>query len=324
MTSPSVLGLHHVTAIAGDPQRNVDFYAGVLGLRLVKRTVNFDDPGTYHFYYGDEVGTPGSILTFFPWPGARRGRGGLGQVAVTSFSIAPTATGYWLERLMQHGVAFEGPASRFDERVITFRDHDGLMIELVAHPAAESRPGWGGGTVPAEAAIRGIHTVTLWEHAPEETARVLTETLGFRAVATEGGVTRFAAGEGGPGALVDVRATPGFLRGVGGVGTVHHVAWRMESDAAEERMRGEVERGGLQITPMIDRQYFHSMYFREPGGVLFELATDAPGFTVDEPAESLGESLKLPPQYESARAQIEQRLLPIHLPGAPATTGGER
>jgi len=321
MTPPRVHGIHHVTAIAGDPQRNVDFYAGVLGLRMVKRTVNFDDPATYHFYYGDEVGTPGSILTFFPWPQGRSGRIGVGQVAVTSFTIAPGATGYWLERLMQHGIPFEGPASRFDERVITFRDRDGLMLELVAHPAADARPGWGGGPIPAEMAIRGVHTVALWEDVADATTGLLTGTLGFRLVGTEGTVTRYAAGDGGPGALVDVRATAGFVAGVGGVGTVHHVAWRMESDAEEERMRVEVERAGLQITPMIDRQYFHSMYFREPGGVLFELATDAPGFAIDEPVESLGEALKLPPQYEGARAQIERRLPPVHLPGAPVGEG---
>jgi len=321
MTSPKVLGIHHVTAIAGDPQRNLDFYAGVLGLRLVKRTVNFDDPGTYHLYYGDEVGTPGTILTFFPWPAGRPGRVGAGQVAATSFAIVPAATGYWLERLVQHGVAFEGPTGRFDERVIAFRDPDGLMVELVAHHGAASRAGWGGGAVPADAAIRGVHTVTLWEQDASETSRLLTGTLGFREVGSDGSVTRFAAGDGASGTLVDVRATPGFPRGADGVGTVHHVAWRMENDAEEERMREQVERAGLQITPMIDRQYFHSMYFREAGGVLFELATDAPGFTIDEPIEALGEALKLPPQYEARRAQIERRLPPVHLPGAALAEG---
>jgi len=314
----TTLGIHHVTAIAGDPQRNVDFYAGLLGLRLVKRTVNFDDPTTYHLYYGDELGRPGSILTFFPWPGARRGRVGSGQVAVTSFAIAPAALGHWLERLVKHGVKFDGPVSRFDERVLSFADPDGLLLELVAHPGAERRPAWEGGPVPAEHAIRGLHTVTLWEDSSAATVRLLTETLGFRRVASEGTTTRYAAGDGGPGTLVDVRTVGGFPRGVGGAGTVHHVAWRVADDAAEEAIRERVLGAGLQITPQIDRLYFHSMYFHEPGGVLFELATDPPGFTVDEPAESLGESLKLPPQYEAHRARIEAALLPLHLPAAAA------
>ena len=318
MTNDHALGIHHVTAIAGDPQRNVDFYVGTLGLRLVKRTVNFDDPNTYHFYYGDETGSAGSILTFFPWPGARAGRAGAGQPAVTSLAIAPASIGYWLERLVQQGVAFEGPGSRFDERVLSFKDPDGLLVELVAHAGSAARPAWGGGTVPAEMAIRGVHGVTLWVDGAAATTRVLTETLGFRPVAADGSVQRFEAGAGGPGHYVDVRDVGGFLRGVGGAGTVHHVAFRAGTDEAEERLRLRVTEAGLQITPMIDRQYFHSMYFREPGGVLFELATDAPGFAVDEPVESLGESLKLPPRYEARRAQIEAGLLPIHLPTAGA------
>ena len=316
MTNDHALGIHHVTAIAGDPQRNVDFYAGVLGLRMVKRTVNFDDPTTYHFYYGDETGTPGSILTFFPWPGARAGRAGAGQVSVTSLAIPPGALAYWLERLVQHGVAFEGPTSRFDERVLSFKDPDGLLVELVAHGGTAGGAGWGGGGVPAEAAIRGVHSVTLWVNGAAPTASTLVDTLGFREVARDGNVTRYEAGAGGPGTYVDVRDVGGFLRGIGGAGTVHHVAFRAATDEAEEGLAARVTAAGLQITPMIDRQYFHSMYFREPGGVLFELATDAPGFLVDEPLASLGESLQLPPQYEPRRAQIERALLPVQLPAA--------
>lgn len=316
MTNDHALGIHHVTAIAGDPQRNVDFYAGVLGLRMVKRTVNFDDPTTYHFYYGDETGTPGSILTFFPWPGARAGRAGAGQVSVTSLAIPPGALAYWLERLVQHGVAFEGPTSRFDERVLSFKDPDGLLVELVAHAGTARSAGWGGGPVPAQAAVRGVHSVTLWVHGAAPTASTLVDTLGFREVARDGNVTRYEAGAGGPGTYVDVRDVGGFLRGIGGAGTVHHVAFRAATDEAEEGLAARVTAAGLQITPMIDRQYFHSMYFREPGGVLFELATDAPGFLVDEPLASLGESLQLPPQYEARRAQIERALLPVQLPAA--------
>jgi glyoxalase family protein len=315
-----VLGIHHVTAIAGDPQRNLDFYAGVLGLRFVKRTVNFDDPQTYHFYYGDEVGTPGTILTFFPWPGARRGRQGTGQVAVTSFAVVPTALGFWLERLIRHGIRFEGPTKRGathgdTEQVLAFRDHDGLMLEIVAHPGADVRPGWGGAPgIPIEHAIRGFHTVTLWEDSGDDTERLLVDTLGFRPLREEEGTRRYTTGDGEPGSLVDVRAIGGFPAAVGGAGTVHHVAWSVADDAAQLAVRERVLQAGFEPTPVIDRNYFHSVYFREPGGVLFELATKPPGFTVDEPVEHLGERLMLPSQYEPYRAQLEAALPPIHLP----------
>jgi glyoxalase family protein len=315
--STHVTGIHHVTAIAGDPQRNVDFYGGVLGLRLVKRTVNFDDPQTYHLYYGDETGTPGSILTFFPWPNGRRGRQGTGQVAVTSFSVLPSALSFWIERLVKSGVHFDGPARRFDEQVVTFRDPNGLMLEIVAHPGAEARAVWAGGPVFPDAAIRGLHALTLWEDASDATSGVLTDTLGFRPVAEEGSTRRYAAGDGGPGTLVDVRAIPGFLRGLGGLGTVHHVAWRVPDDPAELRLRERIIAAGLEPTAQVDRQYFHSVYFREPGGVLFEIATDAPGFATDEPVERLGEGLMLPPQYEPYRAEIEAVLPPLHLAAVP-------
>ncbi len=315
-----VLGLHHVTAIAGDPQRNLDFYAGLLGLRLVKRTVNFDDPETYHFYFGDEVGTPGSILTFFPWPGARGGRQGPGQVAVTSFAILPTALGFWIERVVRHGITYQGPAKRGPsraeaEQVISFKDHDGLMLEIVAHPAAEARPAWAGAPgISREHAIHGFHAVTLWVEQGEATEKVLVESLGFRPVREEGSTKRYAVGEGGPGTLVNVRATGGFVRGAGGAGTVHHVAWSVADDAAQLGLRDRIHQAGLDPTPVIDRQYFHSVYFHEPGGVLFELATNPPGFTIDEPVERLGERLMLPARYESRRAEIEAVLPPIHLP----------
>jgi glyoxalase family protein len=316
----SILGLHHVTAIASDPQRNLDFYAGLLGLRLVKRTVNFDDPETYHFYFGDEVGTPGSILTFFPWPGARSGRQGPGQVAVTSFAILPAALGFWIERLVRHGIKYEGPVKRGPspaeaEQVISFRDHDGLMLEIVAHPGAEARPAWANAPgISRERAIHGFHGVTLWVEKGEAAEKVLVDTLGLRPVREEGSTRRFAVGDGGPGSLVDVRATGGFVRGVGGAGTVHHVAWSVADDAAQLVVRDRVHTAGLNPTPVIDRNYFHSVYFHEPGGVLFELATNPPGFTIDEPLERLGERLMLPAQYEPRRAEIEAVLPQIHLP----------
>ena len=314
-----VLGLHHVTAIASDPQRNLDFYVGLLGLRFVKRTVNFDDPQTYHFYFGDEVGTPGTIMTFFPWPGARRGRRGAGRVAVTSFAISPGAVDFWVERLRRHNVPCDDPATRGSgpdaERVIAFRDHDGLMLELVAHPAAESRPAWERAPgIPPEHAIRGFHGVTLWVEDGEATEQVLTETLGFRPLREYGETRRFAAGDGGPGTIVDVRVVAGEGRGLGGAGTVHHVAFAVEDDATQRAVRERVIRDGLHATPVIDRKYFRSVYFREPGGVLYEIATNPPGFTVDEPVERLGEGLMLPAQYEPYRAEIEAVLPPIHLP----------
>ena len=317
----SVLGLHHVTAIASDPQRNIDFYAGLLGLRFVKRTVNFDDPQTYHFYFGDEVGTPGTIMTFFPWPGAERGRHGSGQVAVTSFAVLPGAIGFWVERLIRHNIQYEGPTRRGGgataESVLAFKDPDGLMLEIVGHPLAATRPAWGDAPgIPREHAIHGFHGVTLWVDKSDPTERVLTELLGFHAVGSAGTTKRFAAGEGGPGTFVDLREIGGFGKTGLGAGIVHHVAFALPDDAAELDLRQAVAAANLRPTPVIDRTYFRSVYFREPGGVLFELATNAPGFTVDEPVARLGESLMLPPQYESRRAELEGVLPPIHLPTA--------
>ena len=315
-----IRGIHHVTAIASDPQRNLDFYAGLLGLRLVKRTVNFDDPQTYHFYYGDDVGHPGSILTFFPWPGARRGRQGVGQVAVTSFAVLPTALGFWIERLLRHGVKYDGPTKRGPsgadaEQVISFKDHDGLMLEIVAHAGAEARPAWGDAPgISRDDAIHGFHGVTLWVGEGEPTEKVLVDTLGFRPVREEGGTRRFQSGDGGPGTFVDVRPIGGFVQGAGGAGTVHHVAWSVADDATQLAVRERVLGAGLHPTPVIDRNYFHSVYFREPGGILYELATVPPGFAIDEPVDRLGERLMLPAQYEPHRAEIEAVLPRIHLP----------
>jgi catechol 2,3-dioxygenase-like lactoylglutathione lyase family enzyme len=313
-------GIHHVTAIASDPQRNLDFYAGVLGLRLVKRTVNFDDPTTYHFYFGDADGNPGSIFTFFPWPDARRGRQGAGQIAVASFAILPGSLGFWIERFIKYHVDFSQPVSRFeDERVIAFKDPDGLMIELVAHASAESRPKWNSAAVPADHAIRGVYSVTLWQESCDLTGKLLTETLGFRAVREQASIFRYAAAPGEIATIVDLRCVPGLWQGVMGGGTFHHVAFRAADDAVQARVRTELVELGYNVTPIIDRDYFHSVYFREPGSVLFEIATDPPGFTVDEPRESLGASLKLPQWLEARRFEIEALLpnirLPMRIPG---------
>src|SRR5437868_8538511 len=312
--STDILGIHHVTAIAGNPQRNIDFYTGVLGLRLVKLTVNFDDPRSYHLYYGDELGHPGTLLTFFAWPGVPKGRPGTGQVTVTSFSIPQASLDYWRERLSQAGVSSTGPASRFDETVLSLQDPDGLVLDLLAHPQAQLRPGWKEGPVPAEHAIRGVHTVTLSEDGYERTAKLLTETMGFRLLGEENGVFRYAVGEQGPGAYVDVRCAPGLRRGHVAGGTVHHVAWRTPTDEREQAWHGVLAGIDLNVTPVLDRKYFHSIYFREPGGSLFEIATDLPGFAVDEAPEALGSALQLPPQYEDRRDDLKFNLPPIRVP----------
>ncbi len=307
-------GLHHVTAIAGDPQENVDFYAGILGLRLVKRTVNFDDPKSYHLYYGDAAGNPGTIMTFFSWPGAPRGRTGTGQVSATSFSVPEESLGYWTERLIEHGVRFAKPERRFEETVLAFEDHDGLAVEIVARPGVEEGEAWAGSSVPVEHAIRGIPGVTLSEQSGEVTENILTRLLGFEKAGEENGRTRYlSAGSGG--SFADVLALPEGAPGETAVGTTHHVAWRAPDDETEEAWREEIEARGLYVTPVLDRNYFHSIYFREPGGVLFEIATDPPGFAVDEDPDHLGESLRLPPWLERRREEIEQALPPIHLPG---------
>ena len=313
-------GIHHVTAIASGPQQNLDFYAGVLGMRLVKRTVNFDDPTTYHFYFGDHEGSPGSILTFFPWPGSRRGRQGAGQAAVTSFAILPGSVGFWIERFIKHRVDFEHPKVRFDEeRVIAFRDPDGLLGELVAHSSAEAGEGWQSSAVPAEHSIRGIYSVTLWQESCDLTGKLLSDSLGYEPVREQASIFRYAAKERGIGSIVDLRCVPGLWPGAPGAGTVHHVAFRAPTDAEQLKERNRLVDRGFNVTPQIDRDYFHSIYFREPGGVLFEIATDSPGFTVDEPLESLGSSLKLPKRLEERRFEIEALLpnvrLPMELPG---------
>jgi glyoxalase family protein len=315
-------GIHHVTAMASDPQANVDFYTGVLGLRLVKRTVNFDDPGTYHLYYGDEVGHPGTIMTFFPWPGARRGVQGAGQATVTSFSVPQGSLGYWTERLSRLGATFEEPRSRFDEEVLTVLDPDGLRLELVARAEADSRAPWQGGGVPAEHAVRGFEGVTLTEWNAHVTEEVLAGALGFRRVAEAGDRIRFEVGAGGPGTRVDVLAAPSAVRGHVSVGTVHHVAWRSADEQDQLAWREAVSATGLYVTPVLDRQYFRSIYFREPGGVLFEIATDPPGFTRDEPVETLGTALKLPPWLEPSREQIQAVLPPIEVRSLVSVTGG--
>jgi glyoxalase family protein len=305
-----ISGIHHVTAIASEPQRNLDFYTQVLGLRLVKRTVNFDDPGTYHFYFANEVGSPGTILTFFPWPGAARGRIGVGQATVTSFSIPEQSLKFWEDKLGRAGVSVEKSGHRLGEEVLTATDPDGLKFELIGSSWAGKSHGWTGASVPPEHAIHGLHSVTLSEQGYERTAKVL-DALGFRRVAAEGNRFRFEVGEGGAGARADVLCASEAPHGRLGAGTVHHVAWRAADDESQLSWRQKLVEHDLDVTPVMDRCYFHSIYFREPGGVLFELATDPPGFAIDEPVETLGESLKLPVWLERYRGEIERALPPI-------------
>lgn len=309
-----ISGIHHITAIVADPQANVDFYTHVLGLRLVKRTVNFDDPYTYHLYYGDELGRPGTIITFFPWPGGRHGSRGTGQVSATAYAVPEGALDYWAERLTHHDVRFGGPEERFGEQVLSFYDPSGLLLEIVAQPGVEVRPVWRGGPVLPEYALRGFAGATLTVAARDPTATLLTDILGFRYVAAAGNRTRYAVGEGVAEALVDVVSRPEVPFGQIAAGSIHHIAWRVADDAQQQVWRDTLIRSGFEVTPVRDRQYFHSIYFREPGGVLFELATDNPGFAIDEPPEQLGQHLKLPPWFESRRAEIEAKLPPIMIP----------
>jgi glyoxalase family protein len=329
-----ILGIHHVTAIASDPQKNIDFYTQILGLRLVKLTVNFDDPTTYHLYFGDEIGRPGTILTFFPWPNAPKGHRGTGQVITTSFLIPEHSIDYWIARLKSQKVAVRGPTKRFrdTEEVLTLYDPDGLELELVANRSAEERTLhiWKEGPVPIKHAIRGFYSVTLSEVGYEYTAHVLTNELGFKLVGQDGSRFRFQISgakvdstasrdrntkeEYQGSNIVDVLCLPYTQYGMIGVGTVHHVAWRTPTDEQQKMLRDRIVKAGLNATPVIDRTYFHSVYFREPGGVLFEIATNPPGFTIDEKVEELGTHLMLPSWLESVRKDLERVLPPVHLP----------
>ncbi|MGE5608429.1 MAG: ring-cleaving dioxygenase [Bacillota bacterium] len=320
--NPSILGIHHVTAITADAQKNIDFYCGVLGLRLVKLTVNFDDPGSYHLYYGDDLGHPGTILTFFAWADAYRGRIGPPQVTTTAFAVSPGAYAYWADRLREHGVPLQASSTRLGEQVLSFADPDGLQVEIVATTTSEGTVA-AGGAVPPEYAIRGFHGVTLAEEGYENTATLLTEVMGFRAVGHEGNRFRYrASGNGNLATVVDLLCVPDARRGSLGAGVVHHVAFRTPDDAQQETWRQKIVHLGYNVSPVMDRNYFHSIYYREPGGVLFEIATDPPGFTVDQNAEELGTRLMLPSWLEPYRAQLEQVLPPLRLPSRHAEARG--
>lgn len=307
-----VAGVHHITAIATEPQRNIDFYVDLLGLRLVKRTVNFDDPGTYHFYFGDEIGTPGTILTFFPWPGAIRGSRGTGQVTAVSFAVAPAALEFWEERLRENRVNVEKTVTRFAEPTIRFEDPDGLLLELVAMKNAAGTRRWAGSSIATDYQIQSLAAPTLEISRLGATERLLTEVLHFDLIGEEKNRRRYAAGERRGSDVVDlVVNNEGFGRIA--AGTVHHIAFRVANDEEQLRWREQLISLGFNVSPVMDRYYFHSIYFREPSGILFELATDGPGFATDESVDALGEGLKLPPSYERMRADIEETLPRIEL-----------
>ncbi|RYC71790.1 MULTISPECIES: ring-cleaving dioxygenase [Spirosoma] len=301
-----ILGLHHITAIANSAQRNYDFYTRVLGLRLVKKTVNFDDPGTYHFYYGNEEGTPGTILTFFPWEGIGPGKNGVGMATEIGYSVPVGSLDSWAERFRETGVAVGEQAERFGARYMPFKDPDGLAISLIEHP--DSRPAWETEAVRQAMATRGFHSITLTLQTVDATARLLTDLFGYELQAQDGNRYRFSTDAIDTASIVDLLEEPKGPIGRNAAGTNHHVAFRVANESVQMALRDKIMSQGLSITPKIDRDYFFSLYFREPGGVLFEIATDNPGFTVDEPLSALGTSLRLPKQYEASRVHIEKAL----------------
>lgn len=307
-------GLHHVTAIAGDPQKNVDFYLTGLGLRLVKKTVNFDDPGTYHLYYGDTSGRPGSLITFFPWRGVQQGVVGAGQSTETAFSVPAGSLGWWVGHLTGLGFTPRITSSGSEEERLLVSDPDGLHIELVATHQDDPRDPWDSPLHPADIAIRGQHSSVLTVRDPEKSIALLVGDLGMRVVSQTGNRTRLAAGDGAPGAIVDIVGSALAPQGVSAGGSVHHIAFRVPNQATQARWRDELVGKGHRVTEILDRNYFTSIYFREPGGVLYEIATDTPGFDVDEPLLELGRALKLPPWLEPSRDAIEARVAPLSVP----------
>ena len=303
-----ILGLHHITAIAGDAQRNYDFYTKVLGLRMLKKTVNFDDPQTYHFYFGDGIGTPGSILTFFPWPGVKQGMNGAGMATGIGYSVPEGSLEFWKERFDKFNIVHNGISKKLGEDFLAFQDPDGLNLELIIPKHKDIRKPWETTDVKAEVAIKGFHNVTLTLIDHKATAEILTNVFGYEHMATENNLLRFKTNAIENAAIVDILEDSKAGSGQNAGGTNHHVAFRVKDEETLMAFREKVLQKGLQITEKINRDYFFSLYFREPGGVLFEIATDNPGFATDETVEELGSSLQLPDRYKGARAQIEKAL----------------
>jgi glyoxalase family protein len=308
-----VLGIHHVTAIAGDPRENLAFYSGLLGMRLVKRSVNQDDPGTYHLFYADAAGHPGTDLTFFPWLHLPAGQRGAGMINEVMLAVPAGSLGYWADRLGAAGVATGSPEDRFGERVLALTDPHGMAVALVETEGERLFTPWGDGPVPADQQVRGLHGVRLWEEALGPTRGLLEGVLGYSALGTDGDWHRFASDGMSSRGVVEVREARNARPGRMGRGAVHHVAFRVPDEAAQDAVRRRVAAAGRRPTPVIDRFWFKSVYFTEPGGVLFELATDGPGFAVDESAAHLGERLVLPPWLEPQRERIAAALPPLDL-----------
>jgi glyoxalase family protein len=315
----TIPGIHHVTCITGDVQKCVDFYVGVLGLRLVKKSINQDLPDTYHIYFGDYLGTPGTAMTFFGWPTWPRQRTGTGQVTTVAFQVPAGSLGFWSDRLKRSGVDHR-TVRRFEADALVLRDADGIELELVAQAANDRWKPWPEAPVDEEHAIRGFHSVTMTLSEMAATSKLLSSVMGFRMAAQEGERTRFETGSGGPHAIVDLVEAPEAPEGKESIGTVHHVAWRTPDPRTQAAWREQLTAAGRNVTPVIDRWYFQSIYYREPGGVLFEIATDGPGFTVDESPENLGSGLSLPPWFQVRREHLDEILPPIVVPTT-ATSG---
>jgi glyoxalase family protein len=309
----NVPGIHHVTAIARDVQRTVDFYVAVLGLRFIKKTVNFDVPDTYHVYFGDKVGTPGSAMTFFGWPHLPSGPAGAGQVMAVSFAVPAGSIDFWQRRLTELGME-ASRERRFGSEVIVLKDPDDIVIELVGEASDARWQSWPGSPVTEANQVRSFHSAALCLREEAPTAEFLVKVLGFREVGREAGRIRYATGEGGPHSILDLVVRPDAAIGEETTGTVHHIAWRALDDSHQLEWREMLVKAGREVTPVIERKYFRSIYSREPGGVLFEIATDQPGFTVDEPVGELGTGLRLPPQHEHKREGLDYNLAPIMVP----------
>jgi glyoxalase family protein len=311
MMEKAINGIHHITVMASDPQANYDFYTDLLGMKFIKKTVNFDAPEVYHLYYADEIGTPGTVLTFFPFPEAKRGKRGSGEITIVAFSVPSKSLNYWTDRFSERAVNFDGPFTKFGYSCITLLDPDGMKIEIVADPAADNIVGWNNGDVPADYSIRKFFGVYLYLKNSLKSVELLTNIMGAVLAGTEGNIKRYCFGKEASQAFVDIQEDPDSQPGINGAGTVHHIAWRTANDNEQNNWRNKVIEFGLYPTKMIDRNYFHSIYFREPGGILYEIATDGPGFLVDENLDALGMELKLPPWHESKRKLIEQILIPL-------------
>ena len=303
-----ILGLHHITAIAGDAQRNYNFYTKTLGLRMVKKTVNFDDPQTYHFYFGDEVGSPGTILTFFPWANVRQGKNGAGMATEIGYSVPANSLDFWKKRFEDENVRHDQISERFGEKFLSFQDPDGLWLSLIETTQKDERQGWQTSAISSNAAVKGFHTVTLTLNNIKATAAILTTVFGYKQVAQDGNIYRYQTDAVENAAMVDLLEDPRAHSGVNAAGTNHHVAFRVKDEETLMAFRKKVMEQGLHITEKINRDYFFSLYFREPGGVLFEIATDNPGFATDETVEELGKKLQLPERYEAIREKIERGL----------------